>query len=277
LRALESRYKYGVIGAGAVGASLIGLLPSRSRELGPVCGVSYRVASRTANTLRAGYPARAADELNRVDSVLFHSSPEHTGTLLELLETAQIEWKGKALVFCDCAVKRVVMERFQTRGASPAAARRFSLPGCMIVEGCDSAALSVVRRMARDLRMKVVEIAPGSADRFDAAVTLASAAITALIDQAAALLRNAGIRDIEAARIASLLFEQSARDYAHSGKQSWAWYMRKPELANLQAQLESAGPQLEPVLRHLLLFGFEAFHKHDEIGAGLTRSSAAPG
>ena len=53
---MESRYRYGVVGAGAVGASLIGLLPSKTRELGPVYGVSYRVASRTANILRAGFP-----------------------------------------------------------------------------------------------------------------------------------------------------------------------------------------------------------------------------
>jgi hypothetical protein len=258
------------MGAGAVGASLIGLLPSKTRELGPVSAVSYRVASRTANTLRAGYPVRTADELNGVPGVLFHSPPDHMEILLGLLERAEIDWAGKALVFCDCVVSRAVRERFRAKGASTAVVRQFGLPGRLIVEGFEGPALQTVHRIARELKMKAVEISPGSADLFDTAMTLGSAAITPLIDEAAALLRNAGIRDIEAARIASSLFEQTARDYAHSGKQSWAWYARKPLVDGLRTQLAAAGPHLEPVLRQLLLFGFEKFRKHGEIGGKLS-------
>ena len=53
-RALGFRFKYGVLGAGAVAKSLIGRLPAKTRDLGPVSAVSFRVASRIANTLRAG-------------------------------------------------------------------------------------------------------------------------------------------------------------------------------------------------------------------------------
>jgi hypothetical protein len=274
---LESRYKYGVLGAGAVGTSLIGrLLSRRTRDLGPVSAVSYRVASRIANTLRAGHPVRTADELGGVPCVLFHSPPDYLEILVGLLEKAEIDWAGKALVFCDCTVGRAVTQRFQTKGASTAVARQFSIPGRIIVEGFDGAAVQAVHRMGRELRMKAVEILPGSADLFDAAMTLGSAAITPLIDRAAALLRDAGIRDIEAARIASSVFEQTSRDYAHSGKQSWAWYVRKPALARLEAQVTSAGPHLEPMMRQLLLFGFETFHKHREVGAALATDPAEP-
>jgi hypothetical protein len=273
---LESRYKYGVMGAGAVGASLIGLLPSKTRELGPVSAISYRVASRTANTLRAGYPVRTADDLDGVPSVLFHSPPDHLETLLGLLEGAEIDWEGKALIFCDCMVGRPVRQRFHAKGASTAMVRQVGMPGRVVVEGFEGAALQAVHRIARELRMKAVEILPGSADLFDGAVTLGRAAITPLIDQAAALLRDAGIRDIEAARIASTLFEQTARDYAHSGKQSWAWYARKPPVEGLRSQLAAAGPHLEPVLRQLLLFGFETFRKHRECGAELPPRQVEP-
>jgi hypothetical protein len=264
------------MGAGAVGASLIGLLPSKAREVGPVSAVSYRVASRTANMLRAGYPVRTADELDGMPIVLFHSPPEHTGILLGLLEKAGIDWAGKTLVFCDCFVDRAVRQRFQTKGASSAVARQFGIPGRLIVEGFDGAALQAVHRIARELRMKAVEILPGSADLFDAAVTLGSAAVTPLIDQAAALFRDAGIRDVEAARIASSLFEQTARDYAHSGKQSWAWYARNPAVEDLKAQIAAAGSSLEPVLRQLVLFGFERFNKHKDLGAELTPDPVEP-
>jgi len=258
---LGSRYKYGVLGAGAVGASLIGRLPSKARELGPVSAVSYRVASRIANTLRAGYPVRTADELGDVQGVLLHSPPDYIETLLGLLEGADIDWKGKALVFCDCFASPAVIERLRAKGASTAVARQLGIPGRLVVEGNDGAGLRAARRIARELRMKAVEISPDSTDSFDAAVTLGSAAISPLIDRAAALLRRAGIGDPEAARIASSLFEQTAREYAHSGKQSWAWYVRKPTEARIEAQIASVGPELGPVLRQLLVFGFATFRK----------------
>jgi predicted short-subunit dehydrogenase-like oxidoreductase (DUF2520 family) len=264
------------LGAGAVGASLIGRLPSKTRELGPVSAVSYRVASRIANTLRAGYPVRTADELGEAQGVLVHSPPEQLETLLGLLGMAEIEWKGKALVFCDCFASRAVRRVFEAKGASTAAVRQFGIPGRLVVEGDEGAGLQAARRVARDLRMKAVEISPDAADLFDAAVTLGSAAITPLIDRAAELLRHAGIGDTEAARIASSLFEQTARDYARSGKQSWVWYIRKPSLGRKKAQIASAGPELEPVLRQLLVFGFETFHKHIEVGAELDPIKNSP-
>ena len=110
---------------------------------------------------------------------------------------------------------------------------------------------------------------PGCTNLFDAAVTLGNAAITPLIDCAAAILRNAGIRDAEAARVASALFSQTATDYAHSGKQSWAWYMRGPDVERIEAQIAAAGEHLGPVLRRLLLFGFERFDKYPEVAAAM--------
>jgi hypothetical protein len=234
------------------------------------------VASRIANTLRAGYPVRSADELGEVHGLLFHSPPDHMEILLGLLEKAEIDWAGKALVFCDCFAGREVRERLAAKGASIAMARRSGTPGRIITEANDATASHAVRRIARELRIKAVEILPGSADLFDAAMILGSAAITPLIDRAAALLRDAGIRDIEAARIASSVFEQTARNYAHSGKQSWAWHVRKPPVDRLEAQIASAGPRVELMLRQLLSFGFETFRKHGEVAAVLVPGPTEP-
>jgi predicted short-subunit dehydrogenase-like oxidoreductase (DUF2520 family) len=272
---LESRFKYGVLGAGAVSASLIGKLPSKTRELGPVSAISYRVASRIANTLRAGYPVRKPEELARVPTLLFYAPPDLVDSLAAGLEAAEIDWTGRALVFCDCVADQGTRERFRARGATTAVARQLGISGRIVVEAdqAGGAALHVVHRIARELHMKAIEILPGSSDLFDAAVTLGTTANTPLIDRAAALLRASGIRDIEAARIASSLFEQTARDYAHSGKQSWAWYVRKPPVTRLQAQIAAAGPHLEPVFRQLLLFAFETFGKHGEVGGELSMTS----
>jgi len=265
---LEFRYKYGVLGAGAVGKSLIGQLPARMRDLGPVSAVSFRVASRIANTLKAGYPVRTAEELTDAAVVLFHSPPEQAASLLESLEEAAISWAGRSLVFCDCDDAPAARLRIQAMGASTALARQFGVPGHIAVEG-NAAALNAAHRIARDLKLKAVEIVPGCTDLFDAAVTLSNSAITPLIDLAASMLRNSGIRDADAARMASALFLQTARDYAHSGKQSWAWYMRGPDVERIEAQVAAAGDHLGPLLRRLLLFGLETFDKYPEVAAAM--------
>ena len=269
---MASRFKYGVVGAGAVSASLIGQLPLKAREIGPVAAVSYRVASRIANTLRAGFPVRSADALNDPAAVLFHSPPDQAESLLALLDDPVIDWAGKALIFCDCSAPLAVRKRFQALGASVVVAREFGIPGRIVLEadkGRDAAALQTVQRIARQLHLKTIEILPASADVFDAAVTLGSGAFTALIDSTAGLLREAGMRAMEAARIAASFFEQTARDYVHSGKQSWTWYVRRPRVAQLNAQLKAAGPELEPVMKQLLLFSFDTFHKHADAATEL--------
>jgi hypothetical protein len=268
---LEFRYKYGVLGAGALGKSLIGRLPARVRDLGPVSAASFRVASRIANTLRAGYPVRTAHELNEAAVVLFHSPPEQAALLLESLEDADIPWAGRSLILCDCGDAPAARMRLQAMGASTAMARHFGIRGHIAVEG-NASALNAAHRIARDLKLKALEVQPGCTDLFDAAVTLGRGAITPLIDCAASMLRHAGIRDAEAARIASAVFLQTARDYAHSGKQSWGWYMQGPDVERIQAQVGAAGAHLGPVLRQLLLFGLETFEKYPEVAAAMRRT-----
>jgi hypothetical protein len=261
------------LGAGAVGASLIGKLPARSRELGPVSAVSFRVASRIANTLRAGFPVRSTAELSAARCILFHAPPEFLEPLLQQLEDAALDWNRRALVICDCVVDRSIRRRFEEKGATTAVARRFEVAGRLIVETQESggAALRMAHHIAGELHMKAVDISPDASDLLGSAVTLGSAAITPLIDRTAALLRACGVKDSEAARIAASLFEQCARDYAHSGKQSWVWYMRKPAVEQLRAQIAVAEPVLSPLFRQLLLFAFQTFGKHEELGERLMR------
>jgi hypothetical protein len=259
-RTSEARHKYGILAAGAVSGSLIGRL-NRS-DAGPVCAVSYRVASRIANTLQAGYAVQSANELGGVAAVLVYAPQEKLSDLSALLENAAIDWKGRALIFCDCHANPEMRRRFRDRGASTAEVREFGVPARLIVEGADGVALKLARQIARQLQLKPVTISPGSANLFEAAVTLGGAAITPIIDRAAALLRSAGMRQNEAARMASSIFERTAREFAHSGKQSWAWYLQNPETAELEAQIAAAGPETGGLLRELVRFGMEGFSKY---------------
>jgi hypothetical protein len=267
-RESEFRPRYGVIGAGSVGRSLIGRLPAKARELGPIAAVSYRVASRIANVLRAGYAVRTAGELERAPVILFYSPPDQAEALLTLLEAAQMRWKGRALIFCDCEAEASARACFHQRGASIAVVRQFGIAGRIAVEGA-GVALKAARRIARALQLKPVELSAGSTDLFDSAVTLGTCALTPLIDRAAAILRRAGVRDRDAVYLAAALFQQTAREYAHSGRQCWGWHSQEPEVKRLEAQIRASELQLGPLLRELLLLGFEAFDRHGEVASRL--------
>lgn len=244
------------MGAGAVNASLIARLPGKNRALGAVAAVSFRVASRIVNSLGAGKAVRCPAELDALRVILFHSSPEQFQPLAEVLYAARIDWTGKSLIFCDCEPSQAAEDCFRRRGASVATLRRSALPTRLVVEGCGPA-LAFAHRMAKELGMKVIELTPESASAFEAAVTLGSGALTPLIDRACFLLRECGVRDTEAPKLAAALFEQTAREYSRTGRQSWAWYQRPPDLTGL-------GVHLKGLMSRLILFGLDEFGRHGD-------------
>ena len=269
-RALESQVEYGVIGAGALSKSLIGQLPRKTRQIGPVAGVSFRVASRIANSLRAGHPVRDADELNGVPIILFHAPAVQVRLVAELLEKARIDWKAKPLIFCDCEVPLPVVERFRALGASTAVARQFGIAGTIMVEG-QPPALSCALRIASELRLRAIEIAPGTSDLFAATLTLATSALTPLVNRAAMLLRASGLRDKAAVGMATALFEKTIQEFGHSGKQSWSWHVREPETEQIEAEIAAVEEPFRSLFRQLILSGFEDFEKHRSVALQLRR------
>lgn len=269
-RASGFQAEYGVIGAGALSKSLVGHLPRKSRQIGPVAGVSFRVASRMANALRAGHAARSADELNSLPVILFHAPAVQVRAIAALLEHAQIDWTDKALIFCDCEAPVALMDRFRGFGASTAIARQFGIPGSIMVEG-EGPALMRAHRIAAELRLRAIEITPGSGDVFAAALSLATAAQTPLIHRAAGMMRACGLRDKAAGQLATMLFEQTAREYDHSGRQSWAWHVREPETEEIEAEIAAVDEPFRNLYRRLILLGFDDFEKHPEVASELRK------
>ncbi len=273
--ASRAKYEYGVISAGALSKSLIANLPRKTRQIGAIAGVSYRVASRMTNSLRAGYAARSVDELNLFPTILFHAPPRQTETIVKLLEAAKIGWREKALVFCDCDAPPEVADGFRKKGASIATARGFGIEGLLMVEG-DAVALAQAHRLATQLKLKPIELTARTGRQFEAAITLATGALTPLIHRATTLLRKCGLRDADAVRIATTLCERTIQEYAHSGRQSWQWHVKEPETNRLESQLAALSEPIREFLRALLLAGFEDFEKHPAAAASLRASKTQP-
>lgn len=270
-RESESQAEYGVIGAGALSKSLIGQLPRKSRQIGPVAGVSYRVASRMTNSLRAGFAVRSVDELNGMPVILFHAPDVQTRAIADLLALGTLDWREKSLIFCDCEVPIAILERFRGLGATTAVARQFGIAGAIMVEGT-AQALAHALHIASELRLRAIQIKPGTSDVFAATLTLATAALTPLVNRAATLLRETGLRDKAAVRMATALFEQTIQEYGHSGRQSWVWHVRAPEAEQVEAELAAVDEPFRTLFRQLILTGFEDFEKHGTVALQLRNS-----
>jgi hypothetical protein len=249
---------------------LIGRLPAKYRQIGPVAAVSYRVASRIANSLRAGRPVRDLAELDGSQVILFHAPPDQIRLLLHLCFASALNWHGRTVIFCDCEPPPAAVARLHAAGVFSAVARTFGAPGFATIQGL-STALPIARRIVRDVGLRPLEISGDRGDLFSAAVTLATAALTPLIDRAAYMLRCAGVRDGDSIKLAEVLFQQTVRSYAHSGRQSWQWHIGAPALEQLEAELCAVDSSLAPLLQSLLLLGFDTFEKHPEVANSIRR------
>lgn len=263
-RASASRPEFGLMVAGAVTRGIIGRMKNRGSLIGPVAAVSLRVASRTANSLRAGSAVRSVDELDPVRTILCHSPARHATTVLALLSGAAIDWPGKNLLFCDTEIPAGTGDRYRVQGAAVASITSLGMLNMVVVES-DAPALPAARRVVAEAGLQGVEIPPGNGARFSAAVILSTAALTPVIERVAGLFRAAGLRDTGAARLAARLISQTAGDYAHSGRQSWPWHVRPPDPEHVAAAVAAAPEAMRPLLSELILAGFSDFGKHSAI------------
>lgn len=257
--------RYALVAAGAPGRSILGKLRGET-ALGPVVGASYGVASRIVNTLEAGQPARDPNVLNQAAAILLHSPAERLAGLLPILLNEEVNWEGRPLIICDCDVEPASLKAVHSRGAAIGSIRTFGVPGFAAICGSDPAAVAAAQLLARRLELKIVLIPSGKENHFDAALTLARGAFTPQMDLAANLLREAGVRDGDAAALSAHLFQKTAAEYAHSGKLSWDWFVHGPAPEAIEQQIAAAGSS-GPALRALILMGFDILEKHGETAA----------
>ena len=265
-RESESPDNFALVGAGPAATSLAGTLARIPGRLGPVVGVSYRVASRIANSLGIGTPARNPSALRDTELVLFHAPLRQMKLLAEQFATAEISWAKKNLIFIDCDAGP--MEKSPMSDASFAWITRCPIPGRLAVGGRGTALTAATRLAATQDRRPL--IVPGTAKRsFDAAMLMGGAALTPLIDSVAHILRGTGMLDKQATQTAVALFQTTVLAYGRSGRQSWPWHVHEPDVDSLEAQINSLEQREARILRDLLLLGFERFQRHEEAASAL--------
>ncbi len=264
--------QFGLFAGGAVSGSFLMRLPGLARRLGPVTAVSYRLASRIVNTLRAGRPVKDASALDPCRTILI-CVPENT--LLQavgMLAGADIEWAGKTLLLCESAATSRSLDCLRARGAAAASVAGIEgSAGHFLVEG-DTPAIRYARRLIADLGGKAVEFDTSRMAFYDAGRALATSMFTPLIAACVECLSTAGRNPASAARIAETLLQRTLRAYLQSGKKSWSGPLALGNGSEVRRQLAVLGenkPQLADYYRKAAVSALEYFERHPKLRGDL--------
>ena len=214
--------RYGLFGAGAASRSILTGLPCLRDELGPIAAATVKVAARLANVLQIGYAAKDLSSLDNCQVILVCAPDTGLERGVEMLSEAQIEWRGKILLFCVSNVSSADFPVFRERGASVGSLNAIEgLPKYYVIEG-GKEALREAKRLVKELKGKNLEITSEKIRLFDAARTLSGSLFTPLVDSCVQWIHESGVESKEAARVTEKLLLWTLRSYLHSGRRGWS-------------------------------------------------------
>ena len=254
-----------LVGGGRVSRSFIASLPFLAGHLGPVKALSYRVASRISNALRAGHPVRDYLPLDACRTILI-GVPEHQlGATLSGLAAAPIVWPGKSVVLCESWRGSEALEVLAQHGAACASLNSIDdeKGGSFLAEG-DPAALQRVRELAGSSHLRVIEISPAAKPIFLASLTLTGEVLVPLLAAAAESLRAAGLSIPQVLAIIRVAVDRTARAYAKAGRKAWNAQLppdQQEALCRQMTALSKTDPALERFFRQVSTAALEFFGK----------------
>ena len=235
-----------LIGAGKFSDSPVRRLLRRSAQLGPVLWPSFRIASRMANSLRAGYAVREYTEIESCRLILLSLPDKLIASVVSELASAPLCWYGKTVLLCSSWLDSSELEPLAALGASIGSLSL--IPGfedpCYLLEG-DRLAIREMRRLRRENRVRLVTV-----ERERKQLVLASQSCTgrlacALLLAASESLRHAGLSSAESSSIMEKQLQRTLRIYLRARRKAI------PETRHLSRQLRALELS-DPRLAHYL-------------------------
>jgi predicted short-subunit dehydrogenase-like oxidoreductase (DUF2520 family) len=265
---------FGLYGAGGVSSSWIACLPHLATRLGPVAASSYRVASRIANSLRAGHAVKDCAEFDGCRVVLISAPAAVLPDAVARLRESEIAWDGKIVLLCSPGPGSRALDALHRRGAATGSMHPIEpSPGLYLTEG-DGPALREMRRLAHDLRGRTVELSSGGTAVYGAGIAFATSLFTPLLAAGFNALRKAGCTPGAAARLTEDLFQRTLRGWLHSGRKSWTGPVAEADLPEIRRQMEALAkhdPAAVRYYREAAVFALAHFKRHPRLLERLER------
>lgn len=213
-----------------------------SEMLGPVKASSYRLASRIANSLRAGHPVKDYAEFDACRLILICVPDQALAETVAELCSAGISWPGKSVVLCSAWRGSGDLREFSARGASIASLT--AIPGFRdpryLLEG-DKRAVQESKRLVETREHRSVTIERDLKPFYLAALTCTGSLLFPLVMAAWESLRHAGLPSALSISILEKQLNKGLRAYARGGRRA---YTPPPELSSQLRALSAADPAL---------------------------------
>ncbi len=197
---------------------------------------SFRLASRIANSLRAGHPVRNYAEFDACRLILVSVPDAMLARVLCEIASANISWPNKTILLCSASLDSGELSVLAARGASIGSIS--AIPGFedprYLVEG-DRLAILESKRMVEEGSRRIVAIERSLKPFYLAALTSTSSLLFALLLAASEFLRQAGISASVSAIILEKQLRKTLRSHAKAGRKAY------PAPNQLQKQLHAVG------------------------------------
>jgi hypothetical protein len=208
-----------LIGAGKFALSPITRMRHLGPQLGPVKAPSLRVASRIANSLRAGHPVSGYDEFEQCELILISVPDDALASVLSDLGACVESRCPKVVVACGERACCQQLTDLASLGASTGTLAM--VPGFedrwFLVEG-DKAVERQLRPLLADLRVTV--IGAFQKQRYLEALAGAAGEFVPCLRKVTEGLKSTGIPSPEANEIIERQVSRTMRSYFRSGKPS---------------------------------------------------------
>jgi hypothetical protein len=214
---MKKPQRVALIGAGKLAGSPITRMRPLETQLGPVKAPSLRLASRIANSLRAGHPVSNYEEFEDCKLILISVPDAMLAPLLEELPGALSSWRGKIVVACSDTAGCEQLASLSHRGATTGTLAM--IPGYedrwFLLEG-DKTVERQVRPMLAPLR--VTAVGPMQKKQYLTALDCMGRQFLPCLKNASDGLRTAGIPGGEVSEIVERQAIRTMRSYFRSGK-----------------------------------------------------------
>jgi hypothetical protein len=212
-----------LVGGGKLSTSSLAGFWLHSEMLGPVKASSYRLASRIANSFRAGHPVRNYAEFDACKLILICVPDSALPGVVAELCSADISWSGKSVLLWSAWRGSGELSEFSERGASIGSIA--TIPGFQdlwyLIEG-DKRAIQESIRLVENRERRCVAIERGLKPLYLTALTCTGSLLFPLVMAASESLRRAGVPSPVATGILEMQLSRCLRSYARGGKRAYA-------------------------------------------------------
>jgi predicted short-subunit dehydrogenase-like oxidoreductase (DUF2520 family) len=227
---------------------------------------SLRVASRVANTLRAGAAVTGYENLAHCPNLVISAGTRLPRVIAEL-SAAKLKWKGRTVLVCGNVSGSSDLPALAAKGASIGSLDVAGVfdPPRFVVEG-DAEAVKLARVLMPD-RGRLFEIAKDTKTLYSSGVTIAASLLAPTAAAGVQCLRRAGMPLRDAVLIVEKTIAGSLRAYVKAGLKGWTGPLASGNTDAIERQLEELrhiDPLLERYFRQNALLALEMFARNSD-------------